>query len=123
MYTKYNTGVPHLPTPAFKSVRTLADQRALSASAPMGIIDPDIEQPRVHQVSVGLSRELRWSMAAEARYVGSFGRDIWRGVDDNQIAIPQSFLEDFTRARNNGFLSVAAGGAFDPATAGRAASR
>ncbi len=42
LYAKYNTGVPTIPTPAFKSVRTLADQMALSASGPMGIIDPDI---------------------------------------------------------------------------------
>ena len=114
LYANYGTGVPEIPTPAFKSVRTLPDQMALSATAPMGIVDPNIQQPRVHQVSVGVARELPWSLAAEVRYVGSFGRDIWRGIDMNQIVVPQAFQDDFLRARGNGYAAVAAGGAFDP---------
>ena len=81
----------------------------------MGMLDPDLRQPHVHQVSVGVSRELRWSMAGEARYVGTFGRDIWKGIDYNQISIPTAFLDDFNRARSNGFLSQAAGLGFNPA--------
>jgi hypothetical protein len=115
LYTTYNAGVPTIPTPAFKTTRTLADQMTLSATAPMATIDPDLQQPRVHQVSVGLSRELPWSFAAEARYVGTFGRGIWRGVDYNQIVVPQAFTDDFARARSNGFLAVGQGLAFDPA--------
>ena len=38
-------------------------------------IDPNIKSPHVHQVSVGIQRELRWSTAVEARYVGTFGRE------------------------------------------------
>ena len=33
----------------------------------------------MHQVSVGVSRELPWRFAGEARYVGTFGRGLWRG--------------------------------------------
>ena len=84
-YTTVNAGVPTIPTPAFKSERTLADQMALSATGTMGMIDPNIQQPKVHQVSVGLQRELKWGLAAEARYVGTFARGIWRGIDMNQI--------------------------------------
>ena len=83
---------------------------ALSATGTMGV-DPDIQQPQVHQVSVGIQRELPWSMAGEARYVGSFGRGIWNGIDYNQIKLSQAFIDDFARARSNGYLSVAAGGA------------
>jgi hypothetical protein len=115
LYANYNAGIPEIPTPTFLSVRTLADQRALSSSAPMGMPDPDLRQPRVHQVSVGVSRELPWSLAAEARYVGTFGRDIWKGIDYNQIQVPQAFLDDFLRARSNGFLASAAGLGFNPA--------
>ena len=68
----------------------------------------------MHQVSVGIQRELRWSMAVEARYVGTFGRGIWRGIDNNQIQLSQPFMDDFLRARSNGFLAQQAGLAFSP---------
>ena len=52
---------------------------------------------------------------SEARYVGMFGRGLWRGVDLNQIAPGTAFLDDVLRARQNGFLSQSATGVFDPA--------
>jgi hypothetical protein len=115
LYTPYNAGVPTIPTPTFLTTRTLANQMTLSASAPMATVNPDLQQPQVHQVSVGISRELPWRLAGEARYVGSFGRGIWKGINYNQIKLNQPFIDDFSRARSNGYLSVAAGGAFDPA--------
>ena len=54
-------------------------------------------------------------MAVEARYVGTLGRGIWRGVDYNQVSSEGPFLEDFLRARQNGFLALAAGPGFNPA--------
>ncbi len=54
-------------------------------------------------------------MAVEARYVGTFGREIWRGTDYNQVQISPEFLADFNRARSNGFLAQQAGLAFSPA--------
>ena len=68
----------------------------------------------MHQVSVGIQRELPWSSAVEARYVGTFGRDIWRGTDFNQVKISPDFLADFNRARSNGYLAQQAGLAFSP---------
>ena len=53
-------------------------------------------------------------MAVEARYVGTFGRGIWRGIDNNQIQLSQAFMDDFARARTNGFLAQQAGLAFSP---------
>ena len=114
-YTTLSAGVPEIPTPVFKTVRTLADQMALSATGAMGIVDPNIKQPKVHQVSIGISRELGFGLAGEARYVGTFGRGIWKGIDMNQVQVPQAFAEDFQRARNNGYLALAANGVFDPA--------
>jgi hypothetical protein len=114
-YTTLNAGVPMPATPTFKTVRTMADQLALSPTGSIGIIDPNISQPRVHQVSIGIQRELPWSMGVEARYVGTFGRDIWKGFDYNQVQVPQAFFDDFQRARSNGYLALSAKGVFNPA--------
>ncbi len=115
LYSYLNAGVPVVPTPAFKSVRTLPDQLAVSLTGGVGGIDPELSQPHVHQVSAGISRQLPWSFAAEARYVGTFGRGIWRGLDYNQIDAGGAFLQDFLRARSNGYLAQAATGTFNPA--------
>jgi hypothetical protein len=113
-YATVNAGVPLPSTPLFLSTRTLADQMALSATNVLWGIDPDIRSPHVHQVSIGIQRELPWAMAVEARYVGSFGREIWRGRDFNQIQMSPEFLADFKRARSNGYLAQAAGLGFVP---------
>jgi hypothetical protein len=113
-YRTVSAGVPLPATPAFLATRTLADQMALSPTSILWAIDPDIRAPQAHQVSVGIQRELRGGTAVEARYVGTFGRDIWRGVDLNQMRISSEFLADFNRARNNGYLSQAAGLGFVP---------
>jgi hypothetical protein len=115
LYSYVNAGVPVVPTPAFKSERTMPDQLALSLSGTVMGIEPELKQPHVHSVSVGVSRQLPWSFAGEARYVGTFGRDIWRGIDYNQIDAGGAFLQDFLRARSNGYLAQAATGSFNPA--------
>ncbi len=106
--------VPLPSTPAFFSERTLANQMAVSATGVLWGIDPNIQAPHVHQVSIGIQRELPWQTAVEARYVGTFGRDIWQGTDYNQIAWSSEFLADFNRARANGYAAQAAGLAFSP---------
>jgi hypothetical protein len=113
-YANVTTNLPTIATPTFLTERTLNDQLALSTSAVLWGIDPNIKQPHVHQVSIGIQRELPWSMAVEARYVGTFGRDIWRGIDNNQIQLSQAFMDDFARARSNGYLAQQAGLAFSP---------
>jgi hypothetical protein len=114
VYTTVGAGVPVVPTPEFTSVRTYADQLDVSAGAAAFAIDPDIRQPHVHQVSVGVMRELPWYFAGEARYVGTFGRGLWRGIDLNQSNPHGAFGQDFLRARNNGFLALQSTGVFDP---------
>ena len=115
LYSYVNAGVPVVPTPAFKPVRTMPDQLALSLSGTVMGIEPELKQPHVHSISVGVSRQLPWSFTGEARYVGTFGRDIWRGIDYNQIDAGGAFLQDFLRARSNGFLALSATGVFNPA--------
>ena len=106
--------MPLPTTPVFLPERTLAQQMALSATGVLWGIDPDLKAAHVHQVSIGIQREIGWATAVEARYVGTFGRDIWRGVDYNQIKIAPEFLADFSRARSNGYLSQQAGLGFVP---------
>jgi len=115
LYTTVAAGVPGVPTPPFMRVRSYADQLDIDPRAAAFAMDPDIKQPRVHQVSLGVSRELPWRFAGEARYIGTFGRGLWRGIDLNQMNPRGAFQDDFLRARNNGFLALQASGVFDPA--------
>ena len=114
LYTNVANGVPVVATPAFLNERTLPQQLALSATTALWGIDPNLRSPYVHQVSIGVQREIGWATAVEARYVGTFGREIWRGIDFNQIRISPDFLADFKRARTNGYLAQQAGLAFSP---------
>ncbi len=115
LYTTLARGIPGVEAPEFTRVRSYADQLDVSLTSAAFAIDPDITQPRVHQLSAGIARELPWSLAAEARYVGTFGRGLWRGIDLNQMNPHGAFGEDFRRARTNGFLALAATGVFNPA--------
>jgi hypothetical protein len=114
LYTTAAAGIPVVPTPAFKSVRSYADQLALTPRAVVFGIDPNIQQPQVHEVSIGASHELPARFTGEARYVGTFGRGLWRGIDLNQMNPRGAFQDDFLRARNNGFLALQTNRVFDP---------
>jgi Carboxypeptidase regulatory-like domain/TonB dependent receptor len=113
-FARVAAGVPVVPTPTFLTTRTLADQMALSPTGTLWGMDPNLAAPHVHQVSVGIQREIGSTTAVEARYVGSFGRSIWRGTDFNQVQISPDFLADFNRARSNGYLAQQAGLAYNP---------
>ena len=115
LYTTLAAGIPVLSPPEFTRERTYADQLDIAPDAAAFAIDPDIRQPHVHQMSVGITRELPWYLAGEARYVGTFGRGLWRGTDLNQTNPHGAFGQDFLRARTNGFLALQATGIFDPA--------
>ncbi|HEV8486934.1 MAG TPA: TonB-dependent receptor [Blastocatellia bacterium] len=116
LFTTVNGGVPVVPAPAFKVPRTYADQLALAPLAAAYTIDPNLKQPYVHQISLSVQREIGLDTAVEARYVGTLGRKVWQAVDLNQIKISSAYLEDFLRARSNGFLALARpGGTFNPA--------
>jgi hypothetical protein len=115
LFATVSGGVPLPQTPTFLSTRTLADQMALSNTGVLWGVDPNLTAPHVHQASIGIQRELPWSMAVEARYVGTFGRGIWRGTDFNQVQLSPEFLADFNRGRSNGYLAQQAGLQWSPA--------
>ena len=103
-------GVQVVPTPEFKTVRTLDNQIAASLTGVVRGMDESVKQPHVHQVSAGITREILWNMAVEARYVGTFGRDLFRGVDLNQLdaigALNGAFTQDFlARVRTDSWHS------------------
>ncbi|MBS1809362.1 MAG: TonB-dependent receptor [Acidobacteria bacterium] len=106
LYSFVNAGIPTVTTPTFKVPRTYADQLALSLTGGARTVDPNIKQPFVHQISFGIEREIFWDMAVEARYVGTMGRDVWRGIELNQLGFNSAFLQDFNRARSNGFIAL-----------------
>jgi hypothetical protein len=105
------TGTPVITTPAFTPNRTYSQLVSTfgTTSAAFGI-QPNLRTPSEHSLSFGVQRELGWESALEVRYVGTFSRDLWRGVDYNQniAAANPNFLADFNRARSNLFNCGAA---------------
>ena len=108
--------IPALDPGTFSLPKTYSDQLNVTQTAAAWALDPNIHTPMVHELSFGIERELPKNMAVSARYVGTFGRDLLRGLDLNQInaGTNQAFLADFARARNNGYLAQAANGTFSP---------
>jgi len=103
---------PPFQTPS--AVKTWFD---LSPAAPpaQGLIDPNLAQPYVQQWTVSLEHQIS-GVTLEARYVGNHLVKGLRQIDFNQVNINQgTFLQDFIRARNNGFLALSTLGTFSPA--------
>ena len=99
---------PHLPTTA----ATLQGRNPLSV---VSGIDPALRSPYVQQWQAGLQFRVLQDSAIDVRYVGNRGTKLLRGIDLNQLFIEENgFLEDFQRARSNGFLAESAGGEFRP---------
>jgi len=116
--TRVVNGVPAIDTPVFQIQRQASDNYALNPFSVIGSVDPNLNRPKVQQYSIGIQQDFKGTVV-EARYVGNHVVGAYRAFDFNQVQIQQNgFLADFIRARNNGFLSVAAGGAFNPTYAG-----
>ena len=116
LFATLNGGIPTVATPTFSMPRTFADQLSLGLTNVVWALDPKVHTPVVHEFSFGIERELPHEMAVSARYVGTLGRDLLRGMDLNQnsAGTNAAYLADFARARSNGFLAQAAGLGFDP---------
>jgi hypothetical protein len=108
---------PPISTPPFQVPTSTLDQFNQSPSAPpaQGLMDPNLVMPYVQQWTFGIEHELK-GFVFEGRYVGNHVSKIYRQIDFNQINVNQGgFLQDFVRARNNGFLAQSAGKGFVPA--------
>ncbi len=104
---KFQDGVPAVPAPAFKPVRTYADQLAAAGNGTGTAFgfQENMKTPYAHQINVEIQREVKWNTAIYARYIGTYGKDLWRGVDWNQQTGPENaaFKADFLAARSNMF--------------------
>lgn len=110
-----SNGRAALPSPTFKVPRTAADNYALNVGQALGVPNPGTITPYVQQWNFSIQKRLIGGVL-EARYVGNKLTNGFRAFDYNQVRInEQGFLDDFKRARENGFLSQAATGAFNPA--------
>ena len=108
---------PEFATPALQVPSTVKTWYDLNPNAPpaQGLIDPNLVQPYVQQWTASLEHDFK-GFIVEARYVGNHLTKGLRQVDYNQVNINQStFLADFIRARNNGFLAQNATGTFNAA--------
>ena len=108
-------GLPALPVPAYELPLALPviAQRNAAGKGTFGIPN-DLVLPYVQTWNASIGRELFWDIAIEARYVGTKGTKLQRGVDLNQVEIfSNGFVDDFLRARQNAFLAEAATGAFN----------
>lgn len=79
-------------------------------------IDPNIQMQRNMQYNVGFQREIGFKTAIEIRYVGGRSDNMVRGVDFNQINIPDAFLTDFRNAQFNRRTFGGSGACANPAT-------
>jgi hypothetical protein len=109
-------GLPTLQPPTFGIPTTFEANFEASPNSPpaYGVVDPNLATPYVQQWNVSLGHEVK-GFQLEARYIGNHAVKMLRGLDFNQININQGgYVQDFIKARNNGALSIAANGKFDP---------
>jgi len=112
-------GLPSITTPTFQVPITFAQNYAINVGNAQGMPDPNLVTPYVQQWSFGVQQELKGGFIVEGRYVGNHAIKGLRAIDYNQIDInADGFLQDFIRARSNGFLSASRGLGFDPSYTG-----
>ena len=91
------------PPAALVLPKTYADNNgaAFNNFGTVFAVDPNLQTGRQQEYSIGIQREIGRS-AIEVRYVGSYSKNLLRGVDLNQVEIRSNgFLEDFLRAQAN----------------------
>ena len=108
-------GLPSFEPPAYHVPRTARENFMQNQLAALFAMDPHLRSPYVQQWNIGIQHEIFSDTVFEVRYAGNKGTKLWRGFDLNQIVIRENgFLDDFLRARSNGFLALASNEIFDP---------
>jgi hypothetical protein len=101
-----DSGIPTISPPPLTTTRTFSQQLTDGGvTAAAFAIQPNLRTPHVHEFNFSIERQLKWNTVVEARYVGTMGRNLWRGVDLNQqiSGSNPAYLADFQRARSNLF--------------------
>ena len=107
--------LPAFEPPGFRIPRTTRDGLDSNPVAVISAIDPNLRSPYVQQWNAGVQRKIGSTTLLDLRYVGNHASKLLRGVDLNQFDIfTNGFLDDFLRARSNGFLALPVRGEFDP---------
>lgn len=114
--TKISDGPPTPPVPTFQVPRSLAFTVAQVGGIPQTVftVDPNYRTPYVQQWNMTVQRDIGWNTVVDLKYIGNKGTSLSRGIDYNQVFFPAGYLEDFERARRNGFANLANTGVFDP---------
>ncbi len=101
--------------PEYAIPRRVSQNQAIDPFSAVFGVDPKLRSPYVQQWNFSLQRDVGWQTVVEARYLGNKGTKLIRAFDYNQLIVRENgFVEDVIRARDNGFLSMEAGGAFEP---------
>ncbi|MBI1352719.1 MAG: hypothetical protein GC160_00125 [Acidobacteria bacterium] len=109
-------GAPAITAPAFQVPRTASQNLAIDPTSALFSIDPGLQAPSVQQWNFSLERQIGRQTVVEARYVGTKSTHMLRGYDFNQVILRENgFLDDFLKARANGFLALSRTGEFNPA--------
>jgi Carboxypeptidase regulatory-like domain len=95
-----------LTPPPFQSSRPTTDV----ITGDVSIFDPDLKIPYVQSWSAGFQRQIGKTMAFEARYIGTRGRQLWTDYNVNEANIVENgFLDEFRLAQQNLFANISAG--------------
>ena len=116
-------GAQNVPFPPF-GIPTSFSVNADNATATIGYIgnlagygiDPNLKPPYIEQWNLSIEHDLGWNTSLSVSYWGNHGVGLYRAVDLNQLLLsgntlngaPANFIDDFNRARSNGFLALAA---------------
>ena len=105
-----------LVPPPFNVPYSYASQFAITTNTAFGSPDRNLQTPFYQQWNVSLEREIFRDTVLTVRYVGNRSTNLIRAIDLNQLdVINNGFAADVARARQNGFLALAATGVFNPA--------
>jgi hypothetical protein len=105
---------PPIVKPVFKVPLKQSDNYAIDPTSALGIPDPNLRTPYVQAWTLGIQHEIK-NTIFDLRYVANHAVKSFRAFDFNQVIIKENgFLDEFKRALNNGNLSRAATGTFDP---------
>lgn len=84
---------------------------ATGTNGTVSLIDPNLQNQKINEYSIGIQREIGFGSVFEIRYVGNRSDQLVRSQDLNQLRVRESgFVEDFIRAQNNCRLQAVASG-------------
>jgi hypothetical protein len=90
--------LPSSPPSAF----TGTPAQSTRTAPPAGAVDPNLQNPTVHEWDLAIQRDLGKNVVVQVAYVGKRGTHLLRAYDLNQVSINHDgYIDSFIRARNN----------------------